>query len=213
MKGAWTKRLQPHESERWVSRRVLEAYAVSQAGGESEDQSAVVGLADLGGAGGGRLDDAVLVVIATHIDRLRSHEPHGPVRWRFGCSQWQPISAALTSMGKEDECDVSRERCRQEREAARALGQQGREEPARLGGGPVVLGRPGVWRVRNAGAGGFPPCSYSECGALSCSGSDGSCGVRGDYSLFDEVEESWRRKRRGSSPVRRVARLRGRGVV
>lgn len=143
MKGAWTKRLQPHESERWVSRRVLEAYAVSQAGGESEDQSAVVGLADLGGAGGGRLDDAVLVVIATHIDRLRSHEPHGPVRWRFGCSQWQPISAALTSMGKEDECDVSRERCRQEREAARALGQQGREEPARLGGGPVVLGRPG----------------------------------------------------------------------
>ncbi|WP_158716114.1 replication-relaxation family protein [Streptomyces sp. NRRL B-24720] len=64
-------------------------------------------------------------VIATHLDQLRTHGPHGPVWWRFGRSDWQPITDALTNTGTED---GYREQRRQEREAARALEQQHRHE-------------------------------------------------------------------------------------
>ncbi|MFF3061453.1 replication-relaxation family protein [Streptomyces sp. NPDC057909] len=67
-------------------------------------------------------------VIATHLDQLRTHGPHGPVWWRFGHSDWQPITDALTNTGTEDEYKEQR---RQEREAARVLEQERGEEPAR----------------------------------------------------------------------------------
>lgn len=70
--------------------------------------------------------------IATQLDRLRPHGPRGPVWWRFGRSQWQPITDALTDTGTEDEYDAREEQRRQERGAARALGQQHRREE--LGG-------------------------------------------------------------------------------
>ncbi|SCF90498.1 hypothetical protein [Streptomyces sp. Ncost-T10-10d] len=71
-------------------------------------------------------------VIATHLDQLRTHGPHGPVWWRLGLSDWQPITDALTNTGTEDEYDAREEQRRQEREATRALEQQRREELARL---------------------------------------------------------------------------------
>ncbi|MEW2491677.1 replication-relaxation family protein [Streptomyces sp. NPDC048411] len=71
-------------------------------------------------------------VIATHLDQLRTHGPHGPVWWRFGRNQWQPITDALTNTGTKDEYHARQEQRRQERDVVRALEQeQRREELAR----------------------------------------------------------------------------------
>ncbi|MGW3746932.1 hypothetical protein ACWD62_42110 [Streptomyces sp. NPDC005146] len=81
------------------------------------------------------------------------------VWWRFGCSQWQPISDVFTNMGTEDEYDAREERRRQEREGPPVLwGSGGARNWPGWAGNPVVLGRPGVWRVRNAGAVGGSGC-------------------------------------------------------
>ncbi|MFE7245015.1 hypothetical protein [Streptomyces sp. NPDC057580] len=70
-------------------------------------------------------------VIATHLDQLRAHGPHGPVWWRFGHSDWQPITDALTNTGTQEEYHARQDRRRQEQEAARAVeDQRRREEPA-----------------------------------------------------------------------------------
>lgn len=71
-------------------------------------------------------------VIATHLDQLRTHGPHGPVWWRFGHSDWQPITDALTNTGTKEEYRAREDGRRQEHEAARTLEQHRREEPARL---------------------------------------------------------------------------------
>ncbi|MGW3698720.1 replication-relaxation family protein [Streptomyces sp. NPDC005056] len=88
-------------------------------------------------------------VIATHLDQLRTHGPHGPVWWRFGHSDWQPITDALTNTGTEDEYHA-REDQRREREAQEERRRQEREEglrrreagkwPCPSCGGPVYPG-------------------------------------------------------------------------
>ncbi|MDX3771748.1 MULTISPECIES: replication-relaxation family protein [unclassified Streptomyces] len=71
-------------------------------------------------------------VIATHLDQLRAHGPHGPVWWRFGHSEWQPIIDALANTGTKEEYRARQDQHRQEREAARVVEQeQRREELAR----------------------------------------------------------------------------------
>ncbi|GAA3479476.1 hypothetical protein [Streptomyces yanii] len=54
-----------------------------------------------------------------------------PQVWRFGRSDWQSITDALTNTGTEDEYDAREEQRRQEHEATRGLEQQYRGgEPA-----------------------------------------------------------------------------------
>ncbi|WP_327425369.1 hypothetical protein OG963_00340 [Streptomyces sp. NBC_01707] len=67
-------------------------------------------------------------LIATHLDQLRTHGPHGPVWWRFGHSDWQPITDALANTGTKDEYHARWEQRRQEEEAARAVEDQRRRE-------------------------------------------------------------------------------------
>ncbi|MFE3144252.1 replication-relaxation family protein [Streptomyces scopuliridis] len=67
-------------------------------------------------------------VIATHLDQLKAHGPHGPVWWRFGHGEWQPITEALTNTGTEDEYHARDEKRRKEHEAARALEERIRSE-------------------------------------------------------------------------------------
>ncbi|MGW3736465.1 replication-relaxation family protein [Streptomyces sp. NPDC005148] len=67
-------------------------------------------------------------VIATHLDQLRTHGPHGPVWWRFGHSDWQPITDALANTGTKDDYHARWEQRRQEEEAARAVEDQRRHE-------------------------------------------------------------------------------------
>ncbi|MFD5065497.1 replication-relaxation family protein [Streptomyces sp. NPDC058394] len=70
-------------------------------------------------------------VIATHLDQLRTHGPHGPVWWRFGHSDWQPITEALTNTGTKDEYRAREDQRSQERDAQEERRQQEREEEMR----------------------------------------------------------------------------------
>lgn len=79
-------------------------------------------------------------VIATHLDQLRTHGPHGPVWWRFGHSDWQPITEALTNTGTEDEYRAREEQRSVERDAQEerhAAGARGGAFPP--GGGQVAM--------------------------------------------------------------------------
>ncbi|WP_326793874.1 replication-relaxation family protein (plasmid) [Streptomyces sp. NBC_00841] len=67
-------------------------------------------------------------VIATHLDQLRTHGPHGPVWWRFGHSDWQPITDALTNTGTKEEYHARGDRRRQAQEGARAVEDQRRRK-------------------------------------------------------------------------------------
>ncbi|MFE7394720.1 replication-relaxation family protein [Streptomyces sp. NPDC057582] len=89
-------------------------------------------------------------VIATHLDQLRTHGPHGPVWWRFGHHEWQPITDALTNTGTEDQYDAREDQHSLERAAQEERRRQEREEelrrreagkwPCRSCGGPVYPG-------------------------------------------------------------------------
>ncbi|MGN9796159.1 hypothetical protein ACTMTU_34385 [Streptomyces sp. OZ13] len=45
-------------------------------------------------------------VIATHLEHLRAKGPHGPIWWRFGRSNWQPLTDALTNTRTKAEYDA-----------------------------------------------------------------------------------------------------------
>lgn len=85
------------------------------------------------GVGGGRLvgPRRHVPVIATHLDQLCTHGPHGPVWWRFGHSDWQPITDALTNTGTKDEYRAREEQRSLEREAQEERRRQEREEELR----------------------------------------------------------------------------------
>ncbi|MFV5998448.1 hypothetical protein ACNPQM_40365 [Streptomyces sp. NPDC056231] len=104
-------------------------------------------------------------VIATHLDQLRTHGPHGPVWWRFGHSDWQPITDALTNTGTEAEYHAREEQRRQEREATRALEQQRREEPARLDAVRECPSCQADVEPRTAGLDGYRPTQGGLCPA------------------------------------------------
>ncbi|MGW1552259.1 hypothetical protein [Streptomyces sp. NPDC002346] len=110
-------------------------------------------------------------VIATHLDQLRNQGPHGPVWWRFGRSEWQAITDALTNTGTEDEYHAREGQRRQEREVARVLEQQQRREE--LAGWEAVWQRPscrtdvepgtvGEDGYRPAAGGLCPACEHSR---------------------------------------------------
>ncbi|MBT2369816.1 hypothetical protein J7E88_32230 [Streptomyces sp. ISL-10] len=67
-------------------------------------------------------------VVATHLDHLRAKGPHGPIWWRFGRSEWQPLTDALTNTRTEADHEAREEQRRAEREGARALEVQQRRE-------------------------------------------------------------------------------------
>ncbi|MFB6782635.1 hypothetical protein ACFCX0_36005 [Streptomyces sp. NPDC056352] len=70
-------------------------------------------------------------VIATYLDQLRTHGPRALVWWRFGHSDWQPITDALTDNGTEGEYRVREEQQSLEREAQEERRRQEREEELR----------------------------------------------------------------------------------
>ncbi|WP_327425743.1 hypothetical protein OG612_42170 (plasmid) [Streptomyces sp. NBC_01527] len=71
--------------------------------------------------------DTVLV-IATHLDQLRTRGPHGPAWWRFGHSEWQPIIEALTNTGTKDEYRARQDQRSVERKVQEERRWQEREE-------------------------------------------------------------------------------------
>ncbi|MFD5066097.1 hypothetical protein ACFWNO_48565, partial [Streptomyces sp. NPDC058394] len=76
------------------ARHVLQAIAVELASTPLPGHLEITALADTAPG----LDDAAPERVArtdTHLDQLRTHGPHGPVWWRFGHSDWQPITEAL----------------------------------------------------------------------------------------------------------------------
>ncbi|MGN9796362.1 hypothetical protein ACTMTU_35510 [Streptomyces sp. OZ13] len=60
-------------------------------------------------------------VVATHLEHLCAKGPHGPIWWRFGRSNWQPLTDALTNARTKAEYDARDEQRRTERERARVL--------------------------------------------------------------------------------------------
>ncbi|MFF1967524.1 hypothetical protein ACFVW5_28610 [Streptomyces sp. NPDC058232] len=86
-----------------------------------------------------------------HPPRPAPHpRPHGPVWWRFGHSDWQPITDALTNPGTEGEYHAREDQQHQERAAQEERRRQEREEelrrreagkwPCPSCGGPVYPG-------------------------------------------------------------------------
>jgi rubrerythrin len=67
-------------------------------------------------------------VIATHLHHLRAKGPHGPIWWRFGRSQWQSLTDALTNTRTKADYNARDEQQRTEREQARALEDQQRRD-------------------------------------------------------------------------------------
>ncbi|MGW3660021.1 hypothetical protein ACWD6R_32215 [Streptomyces sp. NPDC005151] len=91
--------------------------------------------------------------------------------WRFGRSQWQPITDALTNTGTKDEYYARQDQRRQEREMARVLEQeQRREELARWEAAwqcpscqtDVEPGTVGEDGYRPAAGGLCPACEHSR---------------------------------------------------
>lgn len=93
-------------------------------------------------------------VIATHLDQLRTHGPHGPVWWRFGHSDWQPITDALTSTGTEGEYHAREDQQSVEREAQEERRRQEREEELRR--------REGKWPCPSCGCPVYPGDAWGE---------------------------------------------------
>ncbi|MFE7329657.1 hypothetical protein ACFU8W_32760 [Streptomyces sp. NPDC057565] len=94
-----------------------------------------------------------------------------PQVWRFGHSDWQSITDALTDTGTEDEYDAREEQRRQEHEATRGLEQQYRGgEPARLDAvwacpscqAHVEPGRTGLDSYRPTQGGLCPDCEHTR---------------------------------------------------
>ncbi|MGW3661017.1 replication-relaxation family protein [Streptomyces sp. NPDC005151] len=104
-------------------------------------------------------------VIATHLDQLRTHGPHGPVWWRFGRTDWQPITDALTNTNTHDDYLDRVDKRRAEEDTRRAQERRERE---------VELQRweEAVWQCPSCGddvdaddedAGGYRPAEGGLC--------------------------------------------------
>jgi hypothetical protein len=73
---------------------------------------------------GWRSFDGTVPVIATHLEQLKAKGPHGAIWWRFGHSEWQTLTDALTNTNTHDDYLARDEQRRQEREAVRAHAEQ-----------------------------------------------------------------------------------------
>ncbi|MFF1300740.1 hypothetical protein, partial [Streptomyces sp. NPDC058296] len=94
-------------------------------------------------------------VIATHLDQLRTHGPHGPVWWRFGHSDWQPITDALTNTGTKDEYRARENQRSLEREVQEERRRQEREEE-------LSRQEAGKWACPSCGSPVYPGDAWGE---------------------------------------------------